>query len=229
MSFLFFLSFSSLPFLSFLFRFFFFFKEKRRKVDADDFDLSPKLRCQVDLCVFIDVEFEWKLQRIISFDETVNIDSFEQLQLRKHSTTTPHRIGQFDIEIKLLKNHHPKKKPWLTPTNHNHHDGRLLVDDDDAAAFQPKIYTITLEQGNLLFYDAMYFNQDASRFALRLVFDQSPYPPPPPPQQQKWTLSQEEEPPRVGGGPDAMTVPKMWEWKVFYAREAAAAVSLSSE
>ncbi|EON68402.1 hypothetical protein W97_07726 [Coniosporium apollinis CBS 100218] len=70
----------------------------------------------------------------------------------------------------------------------------LLTDD----AFLPKAYTLSLEKGKFLTpLDAMRTEeiQYTPRFALRLVFDKSPYPP-----GHEWK--------ELGGAPDAM---KLWE------------------
>jgi len=81
----------------------------------------------------------------------------------------------------------------------------LLLTDD---AFLPKTYTISLEKGNFLSpHDASipFENEFTPRFALRLVFDKSPYPP-----RHEW-----KEP---DGAPDMV---KMWEWKEFCGEESA--------
>lgn len=145
--------------------------------------------------IWIAAEFEWKMQRIEHFDDTVNIDSIDEI--RKHPA--PHLISQFEIEITLTK----KCMPTGIELNYKVNES-LLFDD----AFRPQIYTVKLEKGNFLCpYDAMFSKEDkfTPRFALRLIFDKSPYPP-----RREWRQPQ--------GAPDAV---KMWEWKEFYGRKSA--------
>ena len=155
-----------------------------------------KLRCQHETALWIAAELEWKLKRVDHFDGSVNISSVDQ----SCKNPTPHVISQFDIEITLTKSCIPSLRSWMKPSYQVNE--KLLVDD----AFRPKTYSVRLEKGNFLCaYDAMLPKEDefTPRFALRLVFDKSPYPP-----RQEWKKPE--------GAPDAV---KMWEWKEFCARE----------
>lgn len=154
---------------------------------------NVKLRCQREMNVWIAAEFDWKLQSVGSFDQVVDVDKIDKA--RKN----PHLISQFDIEVTLAKRCIPILRSWMKPGYKLNE--WLLIDD----AFLPKKYTVRLEKGNFLTaYDAMLPKEDqyTPRFALRLVFDQSPYPP-----RHEW-----KEP---KGAPDAV---RMWEWKEFCGR-----------
>ena len=115
----------------------------------------------------------------------------------------PHIIAQISIEMTLTKRRISKLCGLGDTDTHKAaiNESRLTED-----AFQPKSYTVRLEKGVFLRPgDAMrQINpSDSSKFALRLVFDPSPYPP-----QQEW---------REQGGSTA--VMKFWEWKEFCGRE----------
>ncbi|PYH92979.1 hypothetical protein BO71DRAFT_400135 [Aspergillus ellipticus CBS 707.79] len=74
-----------------------------------------------------------------------------------------------------------------------------LIDE----TFRPKKYNIRLEQGRFLTqFDTMHNVRNGSQYALRLVFDPSPFPP-----DEEWN--------QKSFGPHAM---KFWEWTEFNAR-----------
>ncbi|KAI9811697.1 MAG: hypothetical protein M1826_003108 [Phylliscum demangeonii] len=150
-----------------------------------------------ELVIWIAAEFERKSLSPKSLDQVVDVSGIGAT--RKH----PQPISQFDIELTLAKRIIPRMRGPETQTRRINES--LLTDD----VFLPKTYTVRLEKGNFLApCDAMFpehEDQYTPRFALRLVFDQSPYPP-----RHEW-----KDP---SGGPDAM---KMWEWKEFCARESA--------
>jgi hypothetical protein len=111
-----------------------------------------------------------------------------------------HLISQFDIELTLTKRRIPKLG---NAEMHNYKINESLLTDD---AFLPKTYTVRLEKGEFITpYDAMRTEEipNTPAFALRLVFDKSPYPP-----RDEW-----KEP---DGAPDAI---KFWEWKEFCGRQ----------
>lgn len=151
-----------------------------------------KLVCRYELNVWIAAEFDWKPQSSESLDQVVDISS----DTRKD----PHLIGQFDIELTLTKRRIPKLGH---AEMHNYRINESLLSDD---AFLPKTYTVRLEKGNFLTsFEALRTEeiQYIPRFALRLVFDKSPYP-----ARYEWKEPE--------GAPDAM---KLWEWKDFCGRQ----------
>ena len=122
-------------------------------------------------------------------DQVVDISSIDKI--RKDSRL----LSQFDIELTLAKRRIPRMR--TSEMQKLEINESLLIND----AFLPKIYSVRLEEGNILTPpDAI-----SPRFALRLAFDKSPYPP-----QHEW-----KEP---KGAPDAT---KMWEWKDFCGRRSA--------
>ncbi|MCJ1345800.1 hypothetical protein MMC31_004009, partial [Peltigera leucophlebia] len=153
-----------------------------------------ELVCRHELNIWIAAELEWKLQSPESVDQVVDISSSGDTH------KDPHLISQFDIELTLAKRCIPRMRRLETQSWRINES--LLTDD----AFMPKTYTVRLEKGNFLTpYDAMRPDEDqyTPRFALRLAFNESPYPP-----RHEW-----KDP---GGAPDAM---RMWEWKDFCGRK----------
>lgn len=156
-----------------------------------------QLRCSCETTPWIAAEFEWKLHSVEHFDGAVDVSRIDKTR----KNPTPHVISQFDIEITLGKGYMPSLRSRLIQSTYQINES-LLVDD----AFRPKIYTVRLEKGNFLSaHDAMLPKEHefTPRFALRLVFDKSPYPP-----RMEWK--------RPEGSPVAL---KVWEWKEFCARE----------
>ncbi|KAI9830083.1 MAG: hypothetical protein M1826_005076 [Phylliscum demangeonii] len=150
--------------------------------------------CRAELVVWIAAEFEWKAQSPESFDQVVDVSGIGATR------KDPQPISQFDIELTLTKRRIPLMRG---PDTQSWRMNESLLTAD---AFLPKTYTVRLEKGNFLTpCDAMFpedEDQYTPTFALRLVFDKSPYPP-----RHEW------KEPR--GGPDAT---KMWEWKEFCGR-----------
>jgi len=154
-------------------------------------DGTGRLVCRHELNVWIAAEFDWKPQSPESLDTVIDISS--------NTPNDPHLISQFDIELTLTKRRIPKLG---TAEMHSYRINESLLTDD---AFLPKTYTVRLEKGEFITsYDAMSTEEipNASTFALRLVFDKSPYPP-----RDEWKTPE--------GAPDAI---KFWEWKEFCGR-----------
>lgn len=155
---------------------------------------NVKLVCRHELNVWIAAEFEWKAQSPESLDQVVKISSIGDTR------KDPHHLSQFHIELTLAKRRIPRMR---RPETQSWRINESLLTDD---AFLPKMYTVRLEVGNFLTpYDLMLPEEDqyTPRIALRLAFDQSPYPP-----RHEWK--------KPGGAPDAM---KMWKWKDFCGRQ----------
>ena len=153
-----------------------------------------KLQCCVELWIFIAAEFEWKAQRPESLEQVIDLNSISGTR------RNPHLISLFDIELTLTKRRTPRLS---TPETQPWQINELRLTDD---AFLPKRYTIRLEKGNFLAPAdniSESKNEFMSRYALRLVFDKSPYPP-----RHEWKQPEE--------GPDGL---KMWEWKEFVGEE----------
>lgn len=126
----------------------------------------PKLLCSAELQVWIAVEFKWKLHNIESLDDTIDFSNV----IDDARMDRPRLISRFNIELTLAKRCIPRFRQSERGRTFNE---SLLVDD----AFLPKTYIIKLEKG--LFktpYDVIE-NEYTQRWALRLVFEPSPYPP----------------------------------------------------
>lgn len=86
---------------------------------------------------------------------------------------SPQLLGRLDIEITLLKKL-PKQAESSILSKSTRLNELSLTDD----AFLPKTYTLRIERGN--FSEPCYIGYPGAekpRFALRLIFDNSPYPP----------------------------------------------------
>ena len=127
-------------------------------------------------------EFEWKITAVESPDD----GQTTQDQTKQDQTTqdhqSPHILGQLNLEITLTKR--------LPPFARKRHEKNPLMNaglTDDA--FQPKSFTVRIEQGNfstpgrLLLNDRLlketgHVSTDIdSTWTKRLVFNKSPYPP----------------------------------------------------
>jgi hypothetical protein len=145
------------------------------------------------LNVWIGAEFDWK-----ATDESLN----RIVEIGSHDGHKghPQLLGQFNIELTLTKRRTGFfRSGQLQYAKINE---ACLTED----AFRPKVYTIRLEKGNFITpNDARARMEDnlTERFALRLVFDKSPYP-----SRCEWKK------PELG--PDAI---QFWEWKEFAARK----------
>ena len=150
-----------------------------------------KLLCAAELLLWIAAEFEWKLQNIESLDQTVDLRNVIDDARKNH----PRLIGRFTIELTLSKRCFPRLRQSVQGRQFNE---SLLIDD----AFLPKAYTITLEKG---FFKTPYDvieNEYTQRYALRLVWEPSPYPP-----REEWK-----------GAQASVEAHKFWEHKIFCGR-----------
>lgn len=134
-------------------------------------DGTGLIEASADQPVYLASEFEWKLKNPDSLDTVVELDH--------NNSREGVLLSQFDIELTLTKRLHPRYQdnPIYAGINE-----RFLQD----AAFLPKSYTIRLEHGR--FDDPAYKNwsiwknsrpffYQPDMYALRLVFDKSPFPP----------------------------------------------------
>lgn len=130
-------------------------------------NIKEQIRAGAELSIFIAAEFDWELKNPASLDTLVELsnDSWKK--------TT---ISQFDIELTLTKRVHP----LLKDIRHKYTllNEQALVD----AAFLPKTYTIRLENGRFDEPDVpsaswLPFSYRPPQYALRLLFNQSPFPP----------------------------------------------------
>lgn len=154
-----------------------------------------QLLCCAEHVVWISAEFDWKPLSPDVLDHAVTISS--------DSRKKPHTIAQIDIEMTLTKR---RVSNLCGLEGIDTHKAAINESRLTENAFQPKSYTVHLEEGVFLRPgDAMreVNFSDSSKFALRLVFDPSPYPP-----QHEWR--------EQGGSTAAM---KFWEWKEFCGRE----------
>lgn len=156
---------------------------------------------------------EWRAISPSSFD-SVNILDLNKLGDNGSLSPSPSVVGsEFEIEITLTKR---RPASWGTKVEKMHINEEQLTED----AFTPKTYSVVLEKGEFRSReDLSRFGGDgegsgsssgaqkpmpdwADKFALRLVFEKSPYPP-----REEW-----KEP---GGMPDAN---RPWEWREFCGR-----------
>lgn len=140
---------------------------------------------------WISAGFDWK-----------SVEPPEQIDIER-VPGGPHLLGLLNIELILTTRRAGwfQEEKWQSfPINE-----ACLKD----AAFRPKAYSIRLEQGSFAHpCQAGSQNDDdwpwmLTRFALRLVFDNSPYPP-----RSEWK--------KPDGGPDSL---QFWNRKEFVARE----------
>ncbi|EFY94155.1 hypothetical protein X797_011667 [Metarhizium robertsii] len=152
---------------------------------------TGKLICRAELNVWIAAEFDWQPHDKQALSQMVDLAKRDgspiDFQTKVNMTLTKRRIpslGNADM------------------SKYNINESLLAQ-----AAFEPKTYTITLDQGTFFSpYDAQFPGAQTEftpLFRLRLTFDTSPFPP-----RCEW------QEPR--GAPDAL---KFWEWKQFCGRE----------
>ncbi|KAI9683733.1 MAG: hypothetical protein M1822_005923 [Bathelium mastoideum] len=152
-------------------------------------DGRGELWCRNEFNYWILAELRWKSLKSSNSDQ----------DMASTWAKTPRLLGQLDIEITLI-NQLPKCAEGTALSSRPNLNADTLVDD----AFQPKSYTIKIERGNFIEPCCIgYTNLQESRFALRLVFDKSPYPP-----RSEWKEPE--------GGPDGG---QFWDIKEFVARE----------
>ncbi|KAK7756301.1 hypothetical protein SLS62_001527 [Diatrype stigma] len=164
-----------------------------------------------DIPVFICAVIEWRAVTPSSLD-SVNLLDLNKLDADGSASLPPSVVAsEFEIEITMTKR---RPASWGTKVEKMHINEEQLTED----AFAPKRYRVALEKGEFRSReDLARFGGDgagsgsgapkpmpgwADKFALRLVFDKSPYPP-----REEW-----KEP---GGMPDAN---RPWEWREFCGR-----------
>ncbi|RAH50925.1 uncharacterized protein BO95DRAFT_117239 [Aspergillus brunneoviolaceus CBS 621.78] len=139
------------------------------------------LICRYETQVWIMAELHWRSLRPASLEQIA-------------ATTADGLLGEFEIEIRLSKRQTPGT---YVPPGRRINEA-LLTDE----AFEPKLFTVRLERGSFLTqHDRAGDRQggDASRWAMRLVFDKSPYPQP-----EEWKEMT-----------SSLQAHKMWEWNEF--------------
>ncbi|KAI1771033.1 hypothetical protein F4818DRAFT_220235 [Hypoxylon cercidicola] len=158
-------------------------------------DSTGELWCHCNFNYWIAAEFEWKtiesprdLNRAVETSQVANAAQNNRPQL----------LGQLDLEITLSK-----RLPTRVDTSILKEGTMVneysLTDD----AFRPKSYTVRIEKGNFVEPCTIgYPKLDNLRFALRLLFDKSPYPP-----RSEWKTPE--------GGPDGG---QFWDHVEFVAR-----------
>ncbi|RAL04508.1 uncharacterized protein BO80DRAFT_398782 [Aspergillus ibericus CBS 121593] len=149
-------------------------------------DGTGDLICRYETQTWIMARFDWSLPQPPS-TFTNNNTSGSKTDLLAH----------FPITLTLTKCLIPNSHiPQYTKINE-----ALLTDE----AFRSKTYTVRLEKGAFITqHDVMYADSkwNAARYAMRLVFDKSPYPP-----REEWR--------EVNGALEAFRV---WEWTEFCSR-----------
>ncbi|KAH8812553.1 hypothetical protein F5884DRAFT_855850 [Xylogone sp. PMI_703] len=158
-------------------------------------DGTGELWCRLEFVYFIAVEIKWKS---IKPPDPVKPPSQIVEPSNAGQNKGPKLLGQLDLEITLVK----QLPQWARDSNLSKSTilNELSLTED---AFQPKLYTIRIEKGN--FTEPCYVGYQGSykpRFALRIVFEKSPYPP-----RAEWKKPE--------GGPDAN---QFWDHTEFVSR-----------
>ncbi|KAI1400600.1 hypothetical protein F4819DRAFT_363371 [Hypoxylon fuscum] len=127
-------------------------------------DSTGELWCCCNLNYWITVELEWK---------SIEPPRDSRQVVSAAQTNGPQLLGQLNLEITLFKRLPQRlESSFLSKSTIIN---KLSLTDD---AFRPKSYTVKIEKGN--FIEPCYIgytSSDKPRFALRLLFDKSPYPP----------------------------------------------------
>ncbi|KAE9368312.1 hypothetical protein N431DRAFT_485870 [Stipitochalara longipes BDJ] len=158
-------------------------------------DGTGELWCRCNFNYWIASELEWKS---IKLPNSVRPPAQVVETASASQNKGPHFLGQLHLEITLIK----RLPEWARDSGLSKGtmlNERGLTDD----AFRPKSYNIRIEKGH--FVEPSYIGVSTeykTRFALRLLFDRSPYPP----------RSQWREPER---GPDGG---RFWDHKEFVGR-----------
>ena len=150
-----------------------------------------KLQCRNEFNIWIGAEFDW--------EDMEQLDSTIDLESDTHGAK-PQILGELTIKLTLTKRRGRQfRSGFLEQAQINE---SCLTED----AFQPKVYSARLEKGIFTTPSdakAKIDIEPTENFALRLVFDHSPYPARP-----EWKEPE--------GGPDAN---EFWYCKTFVARE----------
>ncbi|TVY89443.1 hypothetical protein LAWI1_G006582 [Lachnellula willkommii] len=113
---------------------------------------------------WIVVDLQWKSISVKQPDTKANAAPIQS------NNNGPRFIGQIELEITLL-NRIPQAVQAYRPMP--------VFNELEDGAFQPRVYSIRIEKGNFMLpcfagYDGLRLD---TRYALRLLFDRSPYPP----------------------------------------------------
>ncbi|KAI1098839.1 hypothetical protein F4804DRAFT_323625 [Jackrogersella minutella] len=146
-------------------------------------DGTGELWCRCNFNYWIAVELEWRSIKPPR-DPSQNVEiSSRVASAAQHRS--PQLLGQLNLKITLSKRLPQRVQSSILSKSTIINE--LSLEDD---AFQPKSFTVRIEKGN--FIEPCYIgypNSDKPRFALRLLFDRSPYPP-----RSEWKMPE--------GGPD---------------------------
>lgn len=157
-----------------------------------------KLWCRCNFNYWIAARLEWKSITPSDPSQTGQV-SRERDSLLVPLSKGCRQLGQLDLEITLTKQL-PEGTESSILSQSTMINGRALTDD----AFLPKSFAVKIEQGNFIEPCVIGFPaSDRPRFALRLLFDKSPYPP-----RSEWKQPE--------GGPDGG---QFWDHREFVSRE----------
>ncbi|KAI3320493.1 hypothetical protein HD806DRAFT_506601 [Xylariaceae sp. AK1471] len=129
-------------------------------------DGTGELWCRCNFNYWIASTLEWKSSQP---RDSSHVAEAETDQNNKHLQV----LGQLHLEITLTKRL-PQRVESSILSKSTIINEKSLTD----GAFRPKSFTVTIEKGN--FIEPCYVgypSSDRPRFALRLLFDESPYPP----------------------------------------------------
>lgn len=131
-----------------------------------------KLWCRIEFSYWIAADLTWKSIKPLDDHEKCD-NQVTQIGTAANPSKSPHLLGQLHLEITLAKRLPERVRDSILSKSTIINE--LGLTDD---AFLPKLYTIRIEKGNFIepwcvgFWDSW-----RPRFALRLIFDKSPYPP----------------------------------------------------
>jgi hypothetical protein len=161
--------------------------------------MTCKLWCTEWAHLWIAAELEWK-----SIEPLKCVEPSGQTVETASTKRGPRLLGRLALQITLVKRVLPQLEKYHPGGNNFVGSERGLTDD----AFRPKSYTITIEKGNFIQpcftgpHSSHYESFKSCRYALRLLFDKSPYPP-----RSEWKDPE--------GGPDSA---KFWNITEFVSR-----------
>ncbi|KUJ11653.1 uncharacterized protein LY89DRAFT_722759 [Mollisia scopiformis] len=129
-------------------------------------DGTGELWCCIESCWFIAVELEWKVLSPPQPKQIVN-----NIRVTR---TDPQLLGHLNLEITLTKRLAPGVNTSIMREG-NMLNERILSDE----ALRTKYFTVRMEKGNFRepCWSLMGSTESSTRYALRLLFDKSPYPP----------------------------------------------------
>ncbi|XXG96285.1 hypothetical protein Hte_002566 [Hypoxylon texense] len=134
-------------------------------------DGTGELWCRCNFNYWITAEFGWK-----SIESPPDPIPTKTAATPRDTTRNglPQPLGQLNLEITLFKRLPNRVRDSVLKTSTIINE-QSLTDD----AFRPKLFHVRIEKGNFVEPNSIGYlpDSDKPRFAVRLLFDKSPYPP----------------------------------------------------